>query len=147
MASKKRIAAQILKCSPKRIVLDENRLEDITQAITRKDVKFLIKTGAIRKIQKAGISRFRAKKIAAQKRKGRRRSSGSRNGSKNSRVNYKRSWINAARLQRDYVNYLRKNNLIEVPVYKEVYRKIKGGFFRSKGHIKLYLTERGLMKK
>jgi len=38
----KRLAAQILKCSEKRIQLDTTRLSDIKEAITKADIKSLI---------------------------------------------------------------------------------------------------------
>jgi ribosomal protein L19E len=68
----KRLSSQILNCSPDRIVFDNNRLEDIKQAITNRDLRLLIGDGAISK--KAGnfTSKFRARKLAIQKRKGRR---------------------------------------------------------------------------
>ena len=147
LSHKKKVAARILKCSPKRVVFDEGRLDDIDEAITRKDIRFLISNDVIRKQQAIGISRFRARKTASQKRKGRQKGSGSRKGRQNARQNNKLTWIIAVRAQRDYAKALREENKIEVNVYKEVYNKIKGGFFRSRGHIKLYLTERGLMKK
>jgi len=147
MASKKIIAGKILKCSPRRVTLNVNRMDEINEAITRKDIKFLINTGAIIKNQAIGISKVRARHTASQKRKGRQRGHGSRKGGQNSRGNRKRAWINAVRVQRSYLQHLREEQKIDFPVYKEMYGKIKGGFFRSKRHISLYLTERGLMKK
>ena len=41
---------------------------------------------------------------------------------------------------------LKTGSKISDEVYKDLYRKSKGGFFRSKRHIKLYLTEHKLTK-
>ena len=38
----KRIAAQVLKCSPKKIVFDTEKLSEIKEAITKQDIKTLI---------------------------------------------------------------------------------------------------------
>ncbi|MEM3126905.1 MAG: 50S ribosomal protein L19e [Candidatus Woesearchaeota archaeon] len=146
-SNKKKIVARILKCSPNRVIFDQNKLEEIGEAITRKDLRNLINNEVILKKQKIGISRFRAKKIASQKRKGRQRNIGSRKGGKNARLNQKSTWINQVRSQRSYVQALKDAKKINVDIYKELYRKIKGGFFRSERHIRLYLTERGLIKK
>ena len=45
----KRLAAQIFGCSPDRVVFDNDRLDDIKQAITKRDLKLLIGDGAITK--------------------------------------------------------------------------------------------------
>jgi len=41
---------------------------------------------------------------------------------------------------------LRNRNKIDKQIYNDLYRKIKGGFFRSKRHIALYLEEKGIFK-
>ena len=51
----KRIAASILKCSKKSIVLDQDRLKDIKEAITKEDLRGLIAEGAIQKVQSKGV--------------------------------------------------------------------------------------------
>jgi large subunit ribosomal protein L19e len=43
----KRLAADILKCSIKKIKIDQSRLEDIKESITKKDIRTLIKEGAV----------------------------------------------------------------------------------------------------
>ena len=45
----KRLAAQMLKCSQKKIKVDETRLEDIKEAITKRDIRGLISENAITK--------------------------------------------------------------------------------------------------
>ena len=51
------------------------------------------------------------------------------------------------RNQREFIKELKEKELVEVGVYRNLYRKVKGGYFRSKRHIKLYLTENELFKK
>lgn len=143
----KRLAASIGGCSKKRVVFDVERLDEIKEAITKVDIRGLIKDNAIKIRKKRGISRFRIRKNKAQKRKGRQKGFGSRKGSKNARLENKREWINKARLQRKLLNTLKKKRIITNNVYRELYWKVKGGFFRSKRHIKLYIEEHNLAVK
>jgi large subunit ribosomal protein L19e len=137
----KKLAAKISKRSAKKVKLDPDRLDDIKEAITRADVKGLIKDNAIFLEQKTGVSRSRAKKIHSQRVKGRQRGHGSRKGKATARLPQKRAWVNKIRLQREFLMELKGSKLITPEVYKDLYRKSKGGFFRSKRHIKLYLSE------
>ena len=49
MKTQKRLAAYILKCSPKKVKFDETKLEEIKEAITKADIRGLIAQGIIRK--------------------------------------------------------------------------------------------------
>jgi large subunit ribosomal protein L19e len=142
----KKLAAKITKRSVKKIRLNLDRADDIKEAITRADVKALINDGAILVSPTRGISRGRAKKHASQRMKGRRRGQGSRKGRASARLPGKRTWINKIRLQRIFIKELKDNKRITKEDYKDLYRKSKGGFFRSRRHIKLYLTEHKLVK-
>ena len=42
---------------------------------------------------------------------------------------------------------LRENNAITKSDYRELYLKSKGGFFRSKRHLKMFIEEKGMIKK
>ena len=140
--NQKRLAAQILKCSKKRIRFDPNRLSDIKEAITKVDIRGLIKDKVITKIPAKGVSRGRARKRLVQRRKGKQKGEGSRKGSRGARLPRKREWINKIRAQRELLKKLKEKKIIDDKLYRELYLKSKGGFFRSKRHIKLYLEER-----
>ena len=142
----KRLAAQILKSSKNDIWLDSDRLEEIKDSITKADIKSLIKDKAIKSKKKRGISRYRIRKIQIQKSKGRRRGPGSIKGGKHARLSKKRSWINHIRIQRVFLRNLRDKGAINKSSYRSLYMKSKGGFFRSKRHIKLYIREHGIEK-
>ena len=145
--SQKRIAASKMKVSKKRIKFDNESLEDIKEAITKFDIIKLVKEGAIKIKQKKGVSRARAKKQAIQKSKGKRKGHGSRKGSYKTRVGKKKTWMQSVRLKRNFIKELKEKNRINNQVYRGLYRKISGGFFRSKRHIKLYAEEHKLWKK
>ncbi len=147
MKLQRRLAAQILNCSPKRVLFDESRMEEINEAITNSDIRRLIATGAIIQLQKQGVSRSIARWRKSQKAKGRLKGQGSRKGLASARgEDKKRLWINKVRLQRALVKSLKNSNHINKETYKELYRKVKGGYFRSKRHIILYLEEKEILK-
>ena len=143
----KRLAADILKCSEKRVQFDTDRLEDIKEAITKLDIRSLISDNTIKKKPEKGISRVRARKTLVQKRKGKRKGYGSKKGRKTARLPKKTAWIKKIRIQRQFLKELRDKKLISNADYHSLYSKSKGGFFRSKRHIKLYIEEHGLIKK
>jgi large subunit ribosomal protein L19e len=140
--NQKKLAAQVLKCSKKRITFDSDRLSDIKEAITKADIRGLIKDNAIKKSHSKGVSRGRARKVLVQKRKGKQKGSASKKGSRNARLPRKREWINKVRSQRILIKMLKEKKIIDDKLYRELYLKSKGGFFRSKRHIKIYLEER-----
>ena len=142
----KKLAAKLLKCSPKKIKVDISRLEDIKESITEHDIKGLIKEGALQKRKPQQSSRARARKIQKQKRKGKRKGPGSRKGSPNARLADKKRWMNAIRAQRKLLKELREAAKISQKDYRQLYMKSKGGFFRSRRHINLYIEEHNLLK-
>lgn len=144
LSLQKRLAASVTGCSEKRIKFDTERLDEIKEAITKTDIKGLIKDRAIIIKQKRGSSRFRAVKKKKQKSKGRQKGFGSRKGKKKARLQSKKDWTNKVRLQRNFLSMLRNKGTITKPTYRELYLKVKGGFFRSKRHIKLYIDEHDL---
>jgi large subunit ribosomal protein L19e len=137
----KRLAAQVLNCSPKRVIFNTERLEDIKQAITKRDLKLLIGDKAISMKPMNATSKFRVRKLKLQKRKGRRNGPGSRKGSFNSRFQIKMVWMSNLRVQREFLKLLLEKKIIDRKAYRELYLKSKGGYFRSKRHIKLYLED------
>ena len=142
----KRLAADILGCSPQRICLDTERLADIKEAITKVDIKGLIQDKAITKKPIKSISKVRARVRKKQKKSGRRRGQGSRKGKQNARASSKTVWINHIRSQRDLLKTMKEKGNLTAQVYRNLYEKAKGGFFRSKKHLKLYIEERHLAK-
>ncbi|MBW2974224.1 50S ribosomal protein L19e [Candidatus Woesearchaeota archaeon] len=140
--NQKRLAAQLLKCSKKRIKFDNDRLSDIKEAITKADIKDLINDKAIKKVHAKGVSRVRARKRLVQRKKGKQKGRGSIKGAKNARLPRKREWINKIRSQRKLLSELKEKKIIDDALYSELYLKSKGNFFRSRRHIKLYLEGR-----
>lgn len=142
----KRLAAYVLKCSQDRVVFDAEKLSDIKEAITKADIRALVEQGIISKIPTRGVSRARINFAQGQKKKGKRKGHGSRKGAAGARTNKKRTWVNKVRLQRRFLQSLRAKKILEQDKFVELYKKVKGGIFRSKRHMELYLTEQGILK-
>ena len=143
----KRLAASVLSCSPKRVHLAPDRINDIKEAITKADIKSLIGEGTITKTPIKGVSRARANKRLVQRRKGLQRGPGKRKGKKTALVSRKDSWMSKIRIQRVFLKELREKEIISQTIFKDLYGKSKGGFFRNKRHIKIYIDENELARK
>ena len=62
-------------------------------------------------------------------------------------VKKKAVWMTKIRVQRAFIKELREKGLITAKDYRTLYRKSKGGYFRNKRHIKLFLTEQKMIQK
>ena len=147
MKLQKRLASQVLNCGLGRVKFDPSKLSEIKEAITKFDVLRLINKGTVYKVQEQGVSRARAKQISSQKKKGRRSGHGSRKGKSTARLNPKTQWISNVRSQRTLAKKLKENKLIDNKAFKAIYAKIKGGFFRSTKHVKIYIQEQEMVRK
>lgn len=145
LSSQKRLASRLLDCGENRVRFDDTRASEIKEAITAADLRALIKEGAVYAAPVQGISRGRARKTASQKTKGRRKGHGSRKGRATARTVRKETWMHKIRAQRDLLEELREDGFIEKTTYTRMYRKAKGGFFRSRRHLRLYIEEQGFM--
>jgi len=146
LRNQRRMAASLLKCGKSRVWIDNDRLEEIAKAVTKNDIRILIKGEAIKSRQKKGISSGRKKYIAKQKAKGRRRGHGSRKGASYARLYKKERWIRTIRPIRLYLATLRKEKKIDNTIYRRYYDRAKGGEFKSKNHLKSHLVTDGILK-
>jgi large subunit ribosomal protein L19e len=147
LSNQRRMASEILKCGQNRIYMNPNNLEDIAEAVTRGDVKKLIKEDVIKARQKMGISSGRKKSRMKQKEAGKRKGHGSRKGSKYARFPKKRRWIQTIRPIRKTLKEFRADGTITSDTYRYYYRHASGGIFRSAGHMKSHMqTEKVLLK-
>ncbi len=136
----------MLKCGENRVWIDPNRAEDVSDAITRADVRTLIASGAVSSRQKKGVSRGRAEFQLAQRRKGRQRGQGSRRGRKGARKPSKERWMQTIRPIRRKLKELRESGKIDTATYRKYYLKAKGGVFKSRPHLEAHLKTEGILK-
>lgn len=142
LRSQKELASNVLGVGIKRISLNPEESEDISQAITREDIRTLVGEGKIVVKPKKGISRGRWKKTEIQKKKGRRKGHGSRKGTKNARVPKKKRWMQKIRAIRDELKELRdKRKLPEGSSYQKLYLQAKGGLFHSRRHMREHIKK------
>jgi len=134
----KRMAAKVLKVGISRVWLDPAKREDIEKAVTKWDIRKLIKQNAI----KALPEKLHRPKERVKKRKG----TGRRKGGKYSIVSRKRRWISTIRPLRELLKELKSSGQIDNPTYKKMRLLAKGGVFRSRAHLRLYLEQHHLLK-
>jgi len=127
----KRLAAKILNVGKDKIWIDKSRLEDIKKAITRKDIKNLIKKGYIKKLSPK--VKFPYKEETKRVKKGH-------------SISKKEVWVKSVRALRKTLKELKENQKIDKKTYKTVYKWIKGGMFKSRRHMLLFLKQRGMIK-
>lgn len=147
LRNQKRLAADVMKCGKQRVRIDPDRIEEVATAVTRSDVRKLVDAGVIRKVQAQGVSRGRGRKLDAQKAKGRRVGPGSRKGAKYARLPRKERWMALIRALRDELRALKTDGTIERSVYREYYRRAKGGQFRSRAHMVSHMKTEGVLQK
>jgi len=125
LENKKTFAANVLGVGKGRIIFNQNRLDEIKEAMTRQDIKDLFANSAIM------VKDIHGRKIIV-KRKTRRRA-----GSRRQIVpDKKRRYITITRKLRAYLAELRKNEKITEEQFQKLRKEIKASFFRDKAHIK-----------
>lgn len=122
LTTQKRLAASILKVGLNRVWIDPERMEEVSMAITREGVKQLIDNGAIKAKPQKGISSYRSKKLAEQKKKGKRKGRGSVKGAKKARNPKKQEWMTTIRALRKDLKDMRDANEIDATTYRKLYK-------------------------
>ena len=121
---KKELAKRTLNVGKNRIVFLESRLDEIKDAITKQDIRDLKKEGAI------VIKEIKGKRKVGKKKK---KSVG--NIRKKVRMR-KKDYVIMTRKLRNYLSQLKKSGKISKEDEKELRKKIRNKFFRSKAHLK-----------
>ncbi|MCI4457573.1 MAG: 50S ribosomal protein L19e [Desulfurococcaceae archaeon] len=147
LSLQRRLAAEILGVGENNIRFDPERLEDISKAFRREEIKALIEDGAIYAIKPSRNSRGRINMLREKKRRGRRRGSGSRKGSRKTRSDEETMWVYRIRRIRRYLKYLKDHEIIDTRTFRRLYRMAKGGYFRSLSALKMYMEAEGILKR
>ncbi len=135
----KKLAAKILKVGRSKAWLDPTKTKDIEAAITKADVRKLV--------QKGYIKALKEKPKKPREKKKRRKGIGSRKGSMFAKLTSKRRWISTVRPLRKMLKELRQSKQIDAATYRRLYLLVKGGMFRSRSHLKIYLEQHGILRK
>ena len=141
LVNQKRLAAAVMGVGYHRVWLDPEASTDIAAALTREDIKGLIEEGKVTKKQIKGVSRGRARKVHEKRAYGHRKGHGSRSGAKGARRPRKQQWMKKIRALRSRLRELRGNSTIDVSTYRKLYRKAKGGEYRSRAHLDAHIGQ------
>jgi len=142
----RRVAADLLKCGENRVWIDPEKIDDVSSAITREDVRRLIHEGVIRKKPERKQSRYRAKVRAEARKKGRHRGPGSRKGKKTARMGKKERWMMTIRALRKELRKLKAEGKLDEHTYRRLYIRAKGGQFKNKRQLYLFMREHGIIR-
>jgi large subunit ribosomal protein L19e len=141
LANQRRLAAEVMGIGVNRVWLDPEAHNDIKTALTREDIRKLIEEGKVGKRDIKGISRGRARKLHEAREYGHRKGHGSRSGAKGARRPKKEQWMKRIRALRSRLKELKDNNAIDVPTYRRLYIKAKGGEYRSRAHLDSHIEQ------
>ncbi|MDT7865296.1 MAG: 50S ribosomal protein L19e [Acidilobaceae archaeon] len=144
----RRLAAEILGVGESRIWIspDPEHEEEISQAVTRNDVRRLIVRGLIKVKPEKGNSHTRWLERKRARSEGKRRGHGRRKGALDARVDSRERWIATIRKIRRTLKWLRDRGVLDRRLYRKLYRKAKGGAFKSTSDLRRYMAEIGVLK-
>jgi len=147
LRSQRRLAAEVLACGVNRVWIDPEKADEVSMAITREEIRKLVHEDAIKALPENSQSRGRTRTLAEKKKKGRRIGPGTKKGKAHSIVPRKTMWMNRIRAQRRKLRELRERRIIAVGTYRSLYRKAKGGEFRSIAELERYINDRNLRRR
>jgi large subunit ribosomal protein L19e len=135
LSTVKRLASDILGVGMNKIRIKTEDIGRAESALTREDVRGLIKDEVVYVKSESGfkVANRRKKKLA-----------GSRRGTSNARSPGKEKWMTNVRAQRAYLNQLVEGGNLEHKHKRHVYMRIKGGAFKGKKALLMYLKENNL---
>ncbi len=138
----RRIAAELLNRGESSVRINPMSLDKASKAMTREDVKTLIKDGAIYAIKKKHNLSSSSKLLKARRKKGRSRGQGRRRGSDKARQG--RRWEKKVRSQRLFLKQLKLNGKVDKVKFRRYYMLIKGSSFPDKASMLRHLEESGV---
>lgn len=133
----KRLASDMLGVGENKIRLKPEEIGRAESALTREDVRALIKDKIIYVKTEPGFRRVKKRK---------RKHAGSRRGSMNARTPEKEKWMMNVRAQRKYLAQLVSAGNLDRKEKRHIYLRVKGGSFKGKKAMLMYLKDNGLYR-
>jgi len=125
---------------------DPEKVGELADAITREDIRSQIEAKNIKAKPKKGNSRGRFRARAAKRAYGHCKGAGHRKGAKGARTPRKEQWMTKIRALRKRLRELREGGQIDRHSYRLLYRKSKGGEYRSTSHLNSFIKAKGLAR-
>ncbi|MEM0074303.1 MAG: 50S ribosomal protein L19e [Candidatus Micrarchaeaceae archaeon] len=138
----KRAAAEMLSRGESAIRIKTNALPDAEKALTRDDIRNLIKQGNIYALPKKHNLSLHGKLLRKKRAKGRKRGYGKRSGTAKARSGM--SWERKVRSQRKLLRQLRILHKLDTKAFRRFYLLVKGNSFPDKRSLLLHLSDEGI---
>ena len=119
---------------------------ELSDAITHEDIRSQITAGNIKAKPKKGNSRARIRARAVKRAYGHCKGAGHRRGAKGARSPRKEQWMTKIRALRKHLKEMREGGQIDRHAYRLLYRKSKGGEYRSLAHLNSFIKAKGLAR-
>jgi large subunit ribosomal protein L19e len=138
----KRIAADLMDRGVSSIRISQNATQEAKKAITRDDVRALIKNGSVYALAEKKVLSLHGKELHKKRVQGRRRGPGKKKGSQKARkeIEYKK----VVRGQRRVLGALKDENIIDNEMFKKFYSLVKGGSFQNKASLINHIKDEGI---
>lgn len=141
LRAKKRLVSRIVGVGLHRVKFDNDHLDDITDAITRVNIRSLLTANTIKIKRIVGTSHGRATLKKIQRRK-RGTKQGSKKGRKGARVGKKRVHITKVRALRWRLKVSKERKEITNKEFWELYKRVGGNTIRNVAHLRSLIDEK-----
>ena len=140
LKTKRRLVARILGVGANRIKFDSEYLDDVSDAITRDNIRSLLTANIIEVRPIKGTSKGRAHHKKSQRRK-RGTKQGSKKGAKGTRIGKKQVYVRKIKALRRRLKVSKGRKEITNQDYWKLYRQVGGNQVRNVAHLRTLIEE------